>query len=291
MTKLIAALAILAMLAWGITAAAAWITKKKAPLALAAGKTALHATAADQDKAMRRAQWRTLAGAFFAAVMFAALFRISIGLSGQEGLPIAVTAGLSASGGLLLFSALPAAKLATREHLLPKRAFIVPAALLVAFIAFIACIVAMDLAPHLTLQKYDGVPLLLVAILLSGASLLALHRLSTTAALPDPRMAGLDRRWREIWAKNLLTFTSGALLGFFGLAAIVTSTALNAAPLNSSPLNTSVPASVPVPWAIACGAGGAVLAVTGVVLLVLALKGALTVRTAARKEVPAPTPA
>lgn len=295
MTKLIAALAILAMLAWGVTAAAAWITKKKAPLALAAGKAPLHATAADQDKAMRRAQWRTVTALVFAAVMFAALFRISIGLSGQEGLPIAVTAGLSASGGLLLFSALPAAKLATRERLLPKHSFILPAAVLAAFIAFIALVVATDLVPNLTLEKYDGVPLLLVAILICGASLLALHRLNTAAALPDPRMAGLDRRWREISAKNLLTFSSGALLSFFGMAALVTAVALNAAPLNSSllnsaVLNTTASATVSTPWVITCGAGGAVLALAGVVLLVLAAKGALTLRPAARKETLAPTP-
>ncbi|ALO66388.1 hypothetical protein AS189_07650 [Arthrobacter alpinus] len=290
MTKLIAALAILAALAWGVTAAAQWITKKKAPLALAAGKAPLHATAAEQDKAMGRAQWRTVAALVFAAVMFAALFRISIGLSGDEGLPIAVTTGLSASGGLLLFSALPAAKLATREHLLPKRAFVLPAAALAAFIAFIVLIVATTLVPHLTLEKYDGVPLLLVAVLLCGAALLAFHRLNTTAALPDPRMAALDRRWREISAKNLFALTSGALLSFFGMAAIVTAVALNAAPLNSTSLNKTASDSVPAHWVIACGAGGAALALAGVVLLILAAKGALTLRTAVRKETPAPAP-
>ncbi|MHA7176617.1 hypothetical protein ACX80D_08175 [Arthrobacter sp. Sr24] len=282
MNKLIAALAILAAVAWGVTATAAWIAKKKAPLALAAGKAPIHATTADQDKAMRRAQWRTVAALLFAVIMFAALFRISIGLSGQEGLPIAVTAGLSASGGLLLFSALPAAKLATRERLLPQRTIIVPAAVLAAFIAFIAFVVATNLVPNLTLEKYDGVPLLLVAVLLSGAALLALHRLNTTAALPDPRMAGLDRRWREISAKNLLNFSSGAVLSFFGMAAIVTSVAMN------SVATTTVSDSISLAWVIACGAGGAALAVAGVVLLVLAVKGALTVRTAARKVPPAP---
>lgn len=283
MTKLIAALAILAALAWGVTAAAQWITKKKAPLALAAGKAPLHATAAEQDKAMGRAQWRTVAALVFAAVMFAALFRISIGLSGDEGLPIAVTTGLSASGGLLLFSALPAAKLATREHLLPKRAFVLPAAALAAFIAFIVLIVlivATALVPHLTLEKYDGVPLLLVAVLLCGAALLAFHRLNTTAALPDPRMAALDRRWRGASARNLLALTSGALLSFFGMAVIVTAVALN----------KTASDSVPAHWAIACGAGGAALALAGVVLLILAAKGALTLRTAVRKETSAPAP-
>lgn len=285
MTKLIAALAILAALAWGVTSAAQWIAKKKAPLVLAAGKAPLHATAADQDRAMSRAQWRTVAALVFAAVMFAALFRISIGLSGEEGLPIAVTTGLSASGGLLLFSALPAAKLATSERLLPKRAFVLPSAALTAFLAFIVFIVATTLVPQLTLEKYDGVPLLLVAVLLCGAALLALHRLNTTAALPDPRMAALDRRWRGTSAKNLLAFTSGALLIFFGMAALVTALVLSKATSNATGNST------PAHWAIACGVGGAALALAGVVLLVLAAKGALTLRTAVRKETPAQAPA
>ncbi|WP_104109409.1 hypothetical protein [Arthrobacter sp. N199823] len=284
MTKLIAALAILAALAWGVTAAAQWIAKKKAPLALAAGKTPLHATAADQDRAMSRAQWRTVAALVFAAVMFAALFRISIGLSGDEGLPIAVTTGLSASGGLLLYSVLPAAKLATSERLLPKRAFVLPAATLAGFFTFIVFIVATTLVPALTLEKYDGVPLLLVAVLLCGAASLALHRLNTTAALPDPRMAALDRRLRGASATNLLAFTSAALLSFFGMAALVTALELNKAA--SQAINDSAPAH----WAIACGVGGAALALAGVVLLIVAAKGALTLRITVRNETPAAAP-
>lgn len=286
MTKLIAALAILAALAWAVTAAASWISKKKAPLALAAGKAPIHATPAERDKAMVRAQWRTLAAIAFAAVMFAALFRISIGLSGHAGLPIAMTTGLSASGGLLLFSALPAAKLAkvdpaAKSSLLPRRAFILPAATLAIFAAFV---IATELAPDFSAVKNDGVPLLLVAVAFTGSVLLALHRLATTAMLADPRMAGLDLRWREISARNLLNFASGALLAGLGTAAVLIALGLNAVPAEA--------AAAPSPtWATACADGGAAAALAGVVLLALAAKGALTIRTRAREGALAPVTA
>lgn len=282
MTKLIAALAILAAVAWAVTAAASWIARKKAPLAIGPGKAPIHATAADEDKAMRTAQLRIIAALAFAAILFAALFRISIGLSGQAGLPTAFTAGLSASGGLLLFSALPAAKLATpstaakpRNRLLPKRAFILPAAILATFAAFV---IATEVAPVSSDVKNDGVPLLLTALALSGSSLLALLRLATAAMLPDPRMAGLDHRWREISARTLLLFANGALLSIFGAAAVLAATAINA--IEASPN-----------WATACAAGGVALALAGVALVVMAVKGTLTLRTRARGAAPVPAPA
>lgn len=288
MTKLIAALAILAAAAWAVTAAASWIARKKAPLAIGPGRASPHATAADEDKAMGTAQLRTIAAFAFAAIMFAALFRISIGLSGQAGLPVAFTAGLSASGGLLLFSALPAARLATaspaaepRSRLLPKRAFILPAATLAAFAVFVIAAEVALVSPEV---KNDGVPLLLTALALAGSALLALHRLATAAMLPDPRMAGLDRRWREISARTLLHFANGALLSVFGAAALLAAAASNAVPASA--------AAAPSPnWATACAAGGAALALAGVVLLVVAAKGALTLRTRARGAAPVPVPA
>ncbi|WP_315913086.1 hypothetical protein [Arthrobacter sp. lap29] len=289
MTKLIAALAILAALAWAITAVASWIAKKKAPLALAAGKVSLHASAAEEDKALLKAQWRTAAAAIFAAIMFLALFRISIGLSGQAGLPIAMTTGLSASGGLLLFSALPATKLSKPSNptkptnpnspstqFLPRRTFILPAATLIIFTAFTIWVLVTELAPGLSTMKSACVPLLLVAMALSASSLLVLHRLSTTAMLPDPRMAALDRRWREISAGNLLHFTSGALLSTLATAAIFTGAALNA-PTAASPQ-----------WATVCLIGGSLAGVSGVVLLVLAAKGTLSIRATVRKGAPVP---
>lgn len=283
MTKLIAALAVFAALAWAVTATASWIAKKKAPRAIGPGKAAIHATPAEQDKAMAKAQWRTVAAIAFAALMFATLFRLSIGLSGQEGLPIAVTAGLSASGGLLFFSALPAAKIpadTATPPLLPKRAFILPAAVLAAFAAFV---IATALVPALASERNDGVPLLLLAVALGGSAVLVLHRLNTTRTLADPRMDAADRRWREISARNLLNFTSGAFLAYFGTAVILSTVALNAVALGTAQQETVSPT-----WGIAGTAGGAALALAGVVLLALAAKGALTIRTAARHEAGTP---
>ncbi|MHA7305387.1 hypothetical protein ACX80E_09110 [Arthrobacter sp. TMN-49] len=278
MTKLIAALAILAALACATTATASWIAKKKAPLAIGLGRAQIQATPAELDKAMKKAQWRMVAAIAFAAVMFATLFRVSIGLSGQEGLPLAATAGLSASGGLLLFSALPAAKLPSdnaRPPLLPKLAFILPAAILAAFTAFV---IVAGLVPAFTSMKNDGVPLLLMVVALGGSALLVLHRLTTTRALTDPRMSAADRRWRELSARNLLNFTNGALLAYFGTAVILAALAWGAAGAETASPN----------WVVAGTAGGAALALAGVVLLALAAKGSLTIRTRAREGTGAP---
>ena len=160
---------------------------------------------------------------------------------------------------------------------MPWRAFLLPAATLASFIAFA---VATELAPDIAAVHTGAVPLLLVAAALAGSALVVLHRLATTAALPDPRMAALDRRWREISARNLLHFASGALLTCLGTAAILAAAALNTA------AETAGAAASP-DWATACTAGGAAAAAAGVVLLVLAAKGTLTIRTRVREGAPA----
>ncbi|ALV45934.1 hypothetical protein MB46_11005 [Arthrobacter alpinus] len=283
MTKLIAALAILAALAWAVTATASWITKKKAPLAIASGRAPTHATAAEQNKAMLRAQLRPAAGTVFALIMFAALFRVSIGITGQAGLPTALTAGLSASGGLLLFSALPATALPAtpltagltpaRQQLAAKKHFIMPFATLIAFLAFLVVSAQAD-------ASYPGwegaLPLALAALALTGSSLLALRRMAKTASLPDPRMAVLDRRWRELSARLVLTFTSGALLAYLGGTAVATGQSL----LGTEPASPAL--------GITSLALGSALALAGVVLLVMAAKGAFTIRATALNGTPAP---
>lgn len=273
MTKLIAVLAILAALAWAVTATASWITKKKAPLAIASGRAPAHATAVEQNKAMLRAQLRPAAGVVFALIMFAALFRVSIGLTGQAGLPTALTAGLSASGGLLLFSALPAGPSPARQRLVAKKHFIMPFATLIAFLAFLVVSAQAD-------ASYPGwegaLPLALAALALTGSSLLAIRRLARTASLPDPRMAVLDRRWRELSARLVLTFTSGALLAYLGGTVVATGQSL----LGTAPASAAL--------GIISLALGAALGLSGVVLLGLAAKGAFTIRATALNGTPAP---
>ncbi|WP_449373387.1 hypothetical protein [Arthrobacter psychrolactophilus] len=276
MTKLIAVLAILAALAWAATATASWITKKKSAMALPVGRSQAQQgpvplTDSDLNKAMLRAQLHTVAGVVFSLVILLALLRVSIGLAGQAALPLALMAGLSASGGLLLFSALPAAKLPVGLPLLKKRHFILPGAILLAYLAFL---VVSTVAPAGTATSttatsgWAGVaPLALAVVMLTGTALLALRRLSKTASLPDPRMRSIDRRWRELSARHLVTFTSGALLTYLGGTAAFTGKSL----LASSPN-----------WGIACLTVGILLGLAGVVLLLLAAKGALTIRAASK---------
>ncbi len=292
MTKLILLLAVLAGLAYAITATASWITKKKAPLAISRGRAPQHPTAAELDKALRWAQLPTMAAIVFSVVMFAALFRVSIGLAGQASLPIALTTGLSASGGLLVYSAFPSAKAAratdspTRGYdapethplrpLVAKTSLILPLTAVLALIAFIAVVAMNGFTSSAAAELLDPVPLVLVNGAFFGSALLALRRLATRTCLPDPRMAVLDRRWRELSARLLLRFTSGALLASFGGTALYVGQSMAAA----------VPAGTF--WGIACAVGGAVLALTGVVLVVLAAKGGFILRAAVLDGTPAP---
>ncbi len=307
MTKLIALLAVLVAVAWGITATASWIAKKKAPLALAGGRTPAIPSPGEEDKAMMGAQLRTVGGIVFAAVIFAALFRVSIGLAGQAGMAIALTAGLSASGGLFLYSALPARKQPASNTTAPNKAapnkaapnttgqqqpvvstrdVILPGAALLAFFIFLA---VAALAPVLEKIDLDGSPLAVVSALFAGATALAVHRVKTTLSLPDPRMAGLDRKWRQHTARNLLLFAGGVLLAGLGSTAFMIGLALlnglnGLSGLNGLNGTAGTVAAQPVPFlAPACVAGGAALAAAGVVLMVLAAKGTLGMRTAVRK--------
>ncbi|WP_269937078.1 hypothetical protein [Arthrobacter sp. HY1533] len=276
MTKLIALAALLAALAWGVTATASWISKRKAPRAIGAGGTQRPVTNAEVDRAMLTAQLRTAAGVAFALLMFTSLFRVSVGLSGQAGLTAVLTASLSASGGLLLFSALPARKLDAPTPLLAKRSMIAPAAILLAFAAFIT---AGGLAGPALLAWQNGAPALLTALAMAGSAVLVLQRLKATASLSDPRMASLDSQWRRLSARDLTTFTSGALLASLGGTAL-------AVGWDASGAGTASPI-----WTTACLAGGAALAAAGVVLLVLSARGALTLRTRAKANTHAPATA
>ncbi|WP_186760207.1 hypothetical protein [Arthrobacter alpinus] len=266
MTKLIVVLAVLAALAWGVTALASWITKKKAPLAITAGPGPRQVSAAERKKAMVRAQLPTAVAIIFSIIMFVALFRVSIALAGQvgqAGMAVVLTAVLSTSGGLLMFSALPSREKVpgTPQRLVAGTAFIVPVA---AFLAFLACLVAAALSTQVKFGWAESVPLIVGTIVLAGAAYLALRRISTTVSLPDPRMAALDRQWREVSACLLLRFTGGALLACFGATAIVAG------------------------LSIIITVAGAALALAGAAQLFLAAQGALKIRTTVGEGTPSP---
>lgn len=290
MTTLIATLAVLAGLAWALTATASWISRKNAPRALGPGSGAnqgpARITLAQEQRAMTRAQLRVLMPVIFAVVMFAALLRISIGLAGQAeqsvlsalaglaALPIVLTSVLSASGGLLLYSALPVThkNVLSPQRLLGKRSYFLGATVLLAFIVFSVAI-SLSAPSHLGWQT--SIPLIVVALVFSGATILALRRLSSTASLPDPRMASLDLLWRKISAKLLCTFAYGVLLICFGFTAFL---------LGQSILKTSTTLAAQQDFmvpGISASVAGAALVVAGVGLLLLTAKGALHIRKAA----------
>lgn len=289
MTKLIALAALLAALAWAVTATASWITAKKAPRALGQGTTRRAVTTAEVNRALLVAHLRTALAGSFAIIMFASMFRVSAGLSGQAGLTAVLLAGLSASGGLLLFSALPAKKLPPQQ-LAPvaqfnKRAVSVPVAVLLAFAAFVT---ATSAAAPEYLPWSRGIPPLLTALALAGSALLAGRRLTTTMSLPDPRMNELDQRWRELSLKNLTTFTSGALLGSLGGTLLAASLGMPSTTAASAPAWTATSAAAgatadAAAGAIAGTAAGAALLAAGVVLLVIAGKGALALSSHVRR--------
>lgn len=320
LTKLLAALAVIAALALVITAAASWVTRRRKPLAITTGKSSAVPARSAIDRAMLGAQLKAVAAVGFSIATFVALFRAAIAFSGMLGLPLALVSGLSVSAGLLLFSALPSTKLSAQTTasatLTPRRPwsfgsrsnFIVPAAIAAIYIAFLI-VTGLTSAPDdegryrvLRLEDavsssaaspypgwYYGIPLILVTVALAGSAMLALHRISATHALPDPRMAGLDRRWREISTQVVLRLGTGALLAYVGGTALVAGQAM-------ANVAMSGPGSVYRQPLLGLGVGlgilGAALAVIGVVLLVLAAKASLTIRASAQEQASAdqPTP-
>ena len=324
---MIALALVLLAAAMAVSAVASWISRRKPQRALGTGTASAVASRLAEDRAMLAAQVRAVGALVFAVVMFIALFRASIGLTGQVGLPLALTAGLSASGGLLLYSALPAARQQTGRQQTGRQqttkqagtggsgavlsrnprtfasrwALVLPVVVLLVYIAFIVA-AGVTSSPDelgryrmLRLENADvsaaaspypgwfyGLPLLVVAVLMAGSALLALVRVSRSPSLPDPRMAALDRRWREISIRVLLRITTGALLGYLGGIALVAGQAM----ANAGKSFFSVQG-----WGIATAVVGAALALAGVVLLVMAARDALTIRTAVRQGKPEPAAA
>jgi hypothetical protein len=318
MTKLIALLAILAVAAMTGTAAVSWINRKRMKLAPTTASTSARPSKSAVDGAMLAAQLRAVSAVVFAVLVFLMLFRVSIVFSGMVGLPLALASGISGSAGLLLFSAWPAAKqpvsATASASLTPRspwsfarrRSFVAALAVAATYIAFLV-VTGLTSAPdgqgrYRLLRLHDasstvattsypgwyyGVPLLAVTIVLAGSVILALRRIATTTSLPDPRMAPLDRRWREISTRVVLRLGAGALLGYFGGTAMTAAWAMVtiAGSMDDGPLQPLFGLG------ITGAAVGAALALAGVVLLVLAGKDAISIRASAREADNEPIPA
>ncbi len=319
MTKLILLLAVVAIAALAVTGIAGQITRKRTPRALAPGSTPAAATRPAEDRAMRFAQLRAVAAVALAIVLFVAMFRLSIGMTGLVGLPVALAAGFSASAGLLLYSALPPAKLPAaakssavlvrREpwSFAPRRAFAIPLASMAAFVLFLVAtgitsspdeqgryrqisIATADTASSAGPYPgwFYGIPLIVATLVLAASAYLALRRIAGAPALPDPRMARLDRRWREISTRVVLRLATGAFLGYFGGTAVFGGMAMMGVSRN---IATEGPTQPLFALGAACTALGAALAVTGVVLLARAFWDAVSIRTSVRQEKPEPVAA
>lgn len=282
MSKLIALLALLVALAWAVTATASWITAKKAPRALGRG-TALPAVGlAEQNRSFRGAQLRTFVAAVFTLVLFATIFRFSMAIAGQAALTAVLTAQLSSSAGLLLFSTLPARKVASGPATAgspkespgwtAKRSLPLTLAILLAGAALVTA--AGTTAPGY-LPWQNGIPALLATAALAGSALLAARRIATTHCLSDPRMGALDQKWRQLALRNLAAFTNGMALAGLGATALLARLTMGDAAAGSAGA-----------WITAAAVAGAALAVAGVVLLAVAIQGTLTLPARMRGETP-----
>jgi len=299
-----------------ISSGARWISSKRPARAIPAGSGP--ASKSSENRAMLFAQLRALASIAFAVVLFLALLRASIAFTGQVGLPLALTAGLSASGGLLLYSSLPApmpprtgaanASLVPRKpwSFGPRRSFLVPAAIAVCYIGLLVAtgltsspdelgryrLIRLAEGAHSTSAGpypgwFYGVPLMLVTVALAGAAFLALRRISSTPSLPDPRMAALDMQWREISTRVVVRLGTGALLGYAGGTALLAGQAVAGAAAN---FNQSGHGPLQPLFAVgfAVAVAGPVLVAAGAFLIFLAAKAAFTIRSSARHALAKP---
>ncbi len=177
---------------------------------------------------MGGAQSHGVVSAVFAAAMFFILFGPSVTLSGEVGFALALDLGLAASAGLLMFSALPAARLPRYRR--AKAGGVVALTSIALLLATGLASSTEDRGSHRVLAVSGpdrivearfpgwlyGVPLMLAAVVPAASTYAALHRISSAPASPDPRTSVLDRRWRAISSRTAWRFGTGALLCYFG---------------------------------------------------------------------------
>ncbi|BDZ37675.1 hypothetical protein [Microbacterium suwonense] len=104
---------------------------------------------------------------------------------------------------------------------------------------------------------FYGVPALIGLIVLMAATVIALHRIAATVALPAPEEADADIQWRRASAAVVVRLVSGAVLFSGGGIALIAGGGVRRAMLESTPTL----------WAIV----GDVLVIVGVVFLVLSV--------------------
>jgi len=229
MNRLLVLLLVATAVAYSVASVVSWVARKRPPRSLKAGPSTAPPSNATMGRAMLMAQLPGVVSAIFAVVLFIALLRPSVAVAGRVGLPLALSAGACATAGLLLFSALPAARPfaagAASAAAAPSEAPPAASSLrrgwtlavpLIVLAVNLAVLVAAGLTSGTDSQGqfrllhladatrseaaspypgwFYGLPLMLVMLALAVSMFLALRRIATAPSLPDPRMAALDRR-------------------------------------------------------------------------------------------------
>lgn len=242
---------------------------------------------------IRAARRRALVAVLFAVTLF--LAGVVLGMTFPEylGMPVAVTPLIAASVGLGLYAATPPSSVAIRageprSARLERRTLVsfasrrAAAAWLVTLVFFTAVIVlcgltaSADEAGRSRVIRFTttdassaaspypgwfyGVPSLIALAVLVGATLFALHRISTTPALPQSADARIDELWRRRSADVALMLSSGAMLFALGGVACTAGLTMN---------NAIIEGQTAVIWSVLADS----LLIGGVAALVLSIVG------------------
>lgn len=255
---------------------------------------------------LRRARHRGLVCLGLALVVLVAGLTVNAAVPGLLGLPLGLAPGLAATCALLGYAVLPSRVAASggtaSASLVPRtawtygsrRAFVVPAALTVATLAFLgwaALVADADEQGRMrTVSFTDGpvtasagpfpgsfyaLPLALGTIVLALSTYLALRQVSGTPTLPTVRDAAADRGWRTASTSLVSLVASAALLGGLGGAAFFAGHAVRSAAGTIVANGGRTPAAL-VPAGTTLALVGAALVLAAVLAAVLAVRRALT---------------
>lgn len=250
------------------------------------------------------ARRRAFTAVGFALVVFFAGAAGGLLLPSLLGLPLVVAAPTAAAMGLLLYAATPpravhieagqprSAALERRTWLsvIPRRwlhMFLTVVGLFLALVLFCGVTASTDeygLSRTISFVQpdrsstggpypgwYYGIPALIALALLVAATIIALHRIGSTAAFPRLEDSASDAHWRRSSAAVVLALSAGAGLFTAGGVALMAGVIMS---------NTARSAGAPVGW-IVTGVGltgaGALLLVLSVVSVTLAALTAFTI--------------
>lgn len=243
---------------------------------------------------LRAARRRASISVVFAVAVLVAGVLVGLALPGLLGQSLLVAPLIAAAAGMLLYGSTPPRAVPLRDDepraapLVPRSAVsVVPARWAAAAIAAVTALVALVLFCGVTASDdeqgrsrvirfeaedyaswaspypgwFYGVPTLIALVALLVSTLIALQRISTTAAFPNPADADVDRLWRRRSGAVLVGLGLGAVLFSYGGIAITAGMAMG---------NTVIDAQTPAVWSVLAqvlwisGAAGLVLSIVSV---------------------------